>query len=65
MVQGSGLASRSATAQTSPVNQASQYLLNNIFFKYWEQRIQLKKLLAVFCSFNSLSKQGKKCYTKC
>lgn len=33
MVQGSGLASRSATAQTSPVNQASQYLLNNIFFQ--------------------------------
>lgn len=48
MVQGRGLASRSATAQTSPVNQASQYLLNNIFFKYWEQRIQLKKLWAVF-----------------
>lgn len=34
MVQGSGLASRSATAQTPPVNQASQYLVNNIFFKY-------------------------------
>lgn len=33
MVQGSALASRSASAQTPPVNQTSQYLENYIFFQ--------------------------------
>jgi len=33
MVQGSGLASRSATAQTPSDNQVSQYLVSNIFFQ--------------------------------
>lgn len=31
MVQGSGLASRSATVQTPPDNQILQYLIDNIF----------------------------------
>lgn len=57
MVQGSGFASRSATAQTPPVNQASQYPVINIFFKYWEQGILLKKWLVVFVhSILSLNK---------
>lgn len=58
MVQGSGLTSRSATAQTPPVNQSSQYPVINIFFKYWEQGILLKKWLVVFVhSILSLNKE--------
>lgn len=64
MVHSSALASSSATAQTPPTDQSSCQLVNNIFFKYWEQRILLKQWLVLFCSPNSLSKQGKKCYIK-